>query len=227
MTDPQQKDLLAELLAIREGMATKADLAKLEEGLTGIIIKLAESAGSATQTASAASEAPAIAACLRSCAQTIRENRMQGWESAEYITAYALTVETHAKSVPSLDPARRDVDSTPTDPKDTPLRKEINRLTERVDRLSNWYQELRDGLTAETGHCIEHHNRLKALEERSATQTEQPASAVNPLAGPPCGVCGKSLGAHVIIEHKWVPTPATEPPAQDSTKTNPEKPCDQ
>ena len=50
MTDEQQKSLLKELLAIREGMATRADLLKLEEGLTGIIIKLAESAGSATQT---------------------------------------------------------------------------------------------------------------------------------------------------------------------------------
>jgi hypothetical protein len=42
MTDEQQKALIKELMAIREGMATKKDLLSLEEGLTAIIIRLAE-----------------------------------------------------------------------------------------------------------------------------------------------------------------------------------------
>ena len=204
MTDEQQKDLIRELLAIREGMATKADLAKLEEGLTGIIIRLAESAGSATQTERTATwmDTP----CDR-CNVPLRDHLPvnHGWVPPR-----------------TTEPAGHD--STPTDPEDTPLRKEINRLIERVDRLSNWYQGLHENLA----NTIE---RVETL-ERSATQTEQTAphfgqTAKGLIWNDPCGICGESLGAHVIIEHTWVPTPATETPAQDSTKTNPEKPCDQ
>jgi hypothetical protein len=86
MTEDQQRALITELLGIREGMATKADLLKLEEGLTVIIIKIAES-----------------------------------------ITPAALPE--------SPDPSRQDA----TNPHETPRRKEFNRLTERLDRLNNWY----------------------------------------------------------------------------------------
>ena len=143
MTDELQKDLIRELLAIREGMATKADLVNLEEGLTNIIVSIAQ-------------------------------------------------------SVPSRSPEPPAQDSSPSNYKMEKLKTELTRLTERVDRLSNWYQAHTDLLEL-------FNQRLERLEAhvRSVTQTER-ASA-----------------------HTWVPTPSPEPPAQDSTKTNPEKPCDQ
>jgi hypothetical protein len=51
-----------------------------------------ESLGSTVPPDSESALRGGIVACLRSCAQTVRENQMQGWEAANYIEAYALTV---------------------------------------------------------------------------------------------------------------------------------------
>jgi hypothetical protein len=45
-------------------------------------------------------EARAIAACLRSCAQTIMENRMEGPEAAAYVSQYADAVERAGQQPP-------------------------------------------------------------------------------------------------------------------------------
>ena len=155
MTDEQQKELIRELLAIREGMATRADLLKLEEGLTGIIIKLAESGGSATQTERTATwmDTP----CDR-CGVPLRDHLPvnHGW-------------------VPPRTTAPPAQDSNPASPKDSAIRKEINRLTERVDRLSNWYQAHTDLLELFNQRL----ERLEAQEDqRSATQTEQTTQVI-------------------------------------------------
>jgi hypothetical protein len=62
--------------------------------------------------------------------------------------------------------------------------------------------------------------------ERSATQTDQAASANRMYQAAlenRCGICGLDRSVHLGGSgHDWVPTPATEPPVQDSTKTDPE-----
>lgn len=95
MTEEQQKALITELIGIREGMATKADLLKLETGLGDALIRI--------------------------------------FSAVEDLKAL------HAAALPDSSDSNRQNAAN-----DSPYREELTRLTERVDRLYNWYHQDRE-----------------------------------------------------------------------------------
>jgi len=84
------------------------------------------------------SQREAIAACLRSCAHTITESRMDGPNSAGYIVKYADAVQsnyeipTPAGGHPASDPAAQPDSNTPGS--DSALRKRADHIAVILDR---------------------------------------------------------------------------------------------
>lgn len=178
---PTQKGLLSELIGIREGMATKADLVKLEEGLTTVLC--------------------AIDSNMKMYLDNLIEERS------------ATRPDPTASA--DWDPLRFDLLLQRIDCLENTT---VARLTERVDRLSNWYHELICGLK-------DHGSRIQDL-ERSATRPEQIVSvelASGMRIKGPFATVTDNAGTRIVggrIES--VPPRTPERPAQDSTKNNPD-----